>query len=190
MTPSHHVTFSANGGVGTMAVETGGTTRSLTDNQFTRAGYTFAGWNTGATGLGIPYANGAAFPFDASMTLYAQWIPANATDITAGPFGHGTSTLSPTLESQIQSMADAVKSKGYTQIALLGYGDSLTSTELNDGATVGVNAALGRSRAQSVAEYLEARLAVLGVAGWSISISGTGAVHSGMGASTVIATLS
>ena len=128
----HHVTFSANGGVGTMAVETASTTRTLTNNEFTRTGYTFAGWNTGATGLGTPYANGAAFSFDASMTLYAQWKPANATDITAGPFAHGSSTLSSALQSQIQSMADAVKSKGYTQIALLGYGESLTSTELGN----------------------------------------------------------
>jgi uncharacterized repeat protein (TIGR02543 family) len=186
----HHVTFSANGGVGTMAVETGTSTRSLTDNQFTRTGYTFAGWNTEAIGLGTPYANGVSFSFDASMTLYAQWKPANATDITAGPFGHGSSTLSSALDGQIQSMANAVKSKGYTQIALLGYGDSLTSTELSNATTVGANAALGRARAQSVAEYLEARLAALGVANWSISISGTGTVHSGTGAATVIATLS
>jgi len=190
VTPAHKVTFSANGGVGTMAVETSTSTRNLTVNQFTRAGYTFTGWNTGATGLGTPYANGAVFSFNASVTLYAQWKSANATEITAGPFAHGSSSLSSALESQIQNMADMVKSKNYTQIALLGYGDGLTSTQLGNAALVATNAALGRTRAQSVAVYLEARLAALGVAGWSISISGAGAVHSGSAASTVIATLS
>ncbi len=190
VTPAHKVTFSANGGLGTMAVETSTSTRNLTVNQFTRAGYTFTGWNTGATGLGTPYANGAVFSFNASVTLYAQWKSANATEITAGPFAHGSSSLSPALESQIQNMADMVKSKSYTQIALLGYGDGLTSAQLGNAALVATNAALGRTRAQSVAVYLEARLAALGVAGWSISISGAGAVHSGSAASTVIATLS
>ena len=41
----------------------------------TRAGYTFAGWNTAANGGGTAYAAGAAFTISANTTLYAQWTP-------------------------------------------------------------------------------------------------------------------
>ena len=189
--PSHSVTFYANGGSGSMAAETNNKAKSLTNNQFTRSGYRFAGWNTQANGLGVSYANGAGYSFDASVTLYAQWQPANAMEVTAGPFGHGASTLSSTLDSHIQGMANDVKSKNYAKISLVGYGDRLMPSQLSDGSAVAANSALGRRRAQSVAEYLASRLAALGATGFSISISGTGVVGpSSGGAASVVGTLS
>jgi uncharacterized repeat protein (TIGR02543 family) len=56
-----------------MSSETNSKSAALTANTFTRAGYTFAGWNTVATGGGTAYANGAMYPFSASISLYAQW---------------------------------------------------------------------------------------------------------------------
>lgn len=52
--------------------------QNLTQNAFTRPGYTFAGWNTEADGSGTPYADQAAVKnlsaeADGSITLYAQW---------------------------------------------------------------------------------------------------------------------
>ena len=52
--------------------------QNLTQNAFTRPGYTFAGWNTEADGSGTPYADRAAVKnlsaeTDGSITLYAQW---------------------------------------------------------------------------------------------------------------------
>jgi len=38
-----------------------------------RAGYTFGGWNTQADGSGVNYSEGASFPENVSMTLYAKW---------------------------------------------------------------------------------------------------------------------
>jgi uncharacterized repeat protein (TIGR02543 family) len=68
------VTFSSsNGGTGTMAPETESSPTALTLNTFTRTGYTFTGWNTVAGGTGTAYADGATYPFSASLTLYAQW---------------------------------------------------------------------------------------------------------------------
>jgi YVTN family beta-propeller protein len=67
------VTFNANGGTGTMAVETENTPTNLTANAFTYAGYTFTGWNTAMNGSGTAYANEASYPFTSSVTLYAQW---------------------------------------------------------------------------------------------------------------------
>jgi uncharacterized repeat protein (TIGR02543 family) len=71
--PQNVVIFSANGGVGTMAVEHDDRPTSLTPNRFKRTGYTFAGWNTAANGFGISYANGAVYSFASSTNLYAQW---------------------------------------------------------------------------------------------------------------------
>jgi len=39
----------------------------------TKAGFTFAGWNTQADGTGTPYADGASVTLTAPLTLYAQW---------------------------------------------------------------------------------------------------------------------
>jgi len=41
----------------------------------TRAGYTFAGWDTVANGSGTDYAGGATYtlPNSGTNTLYAQW---------------------------------------------------------------------------------------------------------------------
>ena len=42
-------------------------------NLFTRAGYSFKGWNTGADGKGTAYDVGVTLPTSANLTLYAQW---------------------------------------------------------------------------------------------------------------------
>ena len=51
-----------------------------------RQGFTFAGWNTLANGLGTNYTAGSGiFTLNASITLYAKWtIPASARLIGAG----------------------------------------------------------------------------------------------------------
>ena len=56
-----------------MGAETHNVPTALTADAFTRTGYTFKGWNTVAGGTGTSYANGATYPFTASVTLYAQW---------------------------------------------------------------------------------------------------------------------
>jgi uncharacterized repeat protein (TIGR02543 family) len=70
---SHRVTFNANGGTGTMAVQSNSVLTLLKTNAFTRAGYTFIDWNTESNESGKSYANGAAYSFATSTTLYAQW---------------------------------------------------------------------------------------------------------------------
>ena len=67
------VTYEANGGTAAMATQSASSSMNLTANAFTRAGYTFDGWNTLANGSGVSYANSASYSFTSSMTLYAQW---------------------------------------------------------------------------------------------------------------------
>lgn len=88
--PSHSVAFNANGGTGTMSNQSSASAANLTSNSFTRAGYTFSGWNTAANGSGTSYANGANFPFSADTTLYAQWTA------DSSPAGGGSSALPAT----------------------------------------------------------------------------------------------
>jgi hypothetical protein len=72
--PVYTVTFDANGGTGSMSPETNSIPATLTTNSFSGPnGETFVGWNTAPDGSGQPYADGAEYSFQASMTLYAQW---------------------------------------------------------------------------------------------------------------------
>jgi outer membrane protein OmpA-like peptidoglycan-associated protein len=70
---SHTVTFSANGGSGTMQAQSSSVQAALNANTFSNSGSSFAGWNTAANGSGTAYADQASYPFSASVTLYAQW---------------------------------------------------------------------------------------------------------------------
>jgi uncharacterized repeat protein (TIGR02543 family) len=77
--PNHTVTFDANLGSGSMSNQVTNVATALTTNTFTRAGYSFSGWNTLANGTGTAYANGATYAFTVDATLYAQWIAIPAT---------------------------------------------------------------------------------------------------------------
>ena len=84
----YDVVFDANGGTGTMANQAiiFGTSANLTANTFTRAGHTFAGWNTAADGSGTGYADGASFTMNVTgIPLFAQWV----LDISGGGSGSG-----------------------------------------------------------------------------------------------------
>jgi len=89
------VTFDVNGGTGTMVNQVTNVATALTTNTFTRAGFTFAGWNTLANNTGTAYANNASYPFTTSETLYAQWVTTPTPDPAPAPgpnSGAGTST--------------------------------------------------------------------------------------------------
>ena len=72
------ISFSANGGVGTMADQdaTVGMETTLNANEFDRAGYEFDGWNEAADGSGKSYADKGKIIVSAAVKLYAQWKPA------------------------------------------------------------------------------------------------------------------
>ena len=72
------VTFDANGGTGApdAQVKVDGIDLVLTNTVPTRTGYAFTEWNTKYNGNGDSYAPGATYTANASVTLYAQWVPA------------------------------------------------------------------------------------------------------------------
>lgn len=73
------ITFNSNGGTGTMTAQAACAPEAIKTNAYTRAGYTFAGWNAAANGSGTAYSGGANYNFTADVTLYAQWTPNNNT---------------------------------------------------------------------------------------------------------------
>jgi uncharacterized repeat protein (TIGR02543 family) len=66
------VEFRANGGTGSMPAQTSNAATTLSQNTFTRNGFTFAGWSTSPTGS-VEYTDGANYGFATDLTLYAVW---------------------------------------------------------------------------------------------------------------------
>jgi large repetitive protein len=95
------VTFDANSGTGTAIANmsiTAGTAKALTANTYTRAGYTFGGWNTLANGTGTAYANSATVTLFGNTTIYAQWVlvKPGAPSVSAASAGNTTATVTVT----------------------------------------------------------------------------------------------
>lgn len=79
------ISFSPNGGVGTMADQEvmTGTDAALNANTFKRVGYEFDGWNDAADGSGKAYADKGKINVGSAVKLYAQWKPAPLQNLTA-----------------------------------------------------------------------------------------------------------
>lgn len=83
------VHYDSNGGSGAMVDENlyfPGDQATVKANEFTRTGYTFAGWNTEEDGTGTSYNpngdNNEVTIGTENVTLYAQWTPQTATTKT------------------------------------------------------------------------------------------------------------
>jgi uncharacterized repeat protein (TIGR02543 family) len=77
---TYTVSYDANDGIGTVpASQTANAGSSVTvaeKGDLTYSGYTFAGWNTNASGSGTSYDAGSSLMVNADTTLYAQWTQA------------------------------------------------------------------------------------------------------------------
>jgi uncharacterized repeat protein (TIGR02543 family) len=61
-----------------------GETLTLTSGTITKTGYTFAGWNTLASGAGTSYETGTTFTTSTNITLFAQWNSLIRFDVNGG----------------------------------------------------------------------------------------------------------
>jgi uncharacterized repeat protein (TIGR02543 family) len=125
---SYTVTFNANGGTGSMTAETQNQATALTFNSFARSGYAFVGWSTTANGS-LVYANGASYPFTASVTLYALW--AQLFTVTFNANG-GTNTMA----SETAGTPTALTPNAFTRS---GYNFSGWNTSANGAGTAYAN---------------------------------------------------
>lgn len=88
---------------------------TATDNQFTRTGYTFTGWNTKADGTGTAYQAGATIAYPAegkTLTLYAQWKVSSHT-VTFDANG-GSTVASQTVDDKAKAKEPTSTRSGWT----------------------------------------------------------------------------
>ena len=181
--PTVKVTFDANGGSGSMSPETEKAFAALTLNRFKRHGFTFDRWNTAANGSGSNYANGAAYHFNASTILFAQWtvvkppvvLPAVHAVVALSPFAAKSTALTTSLAAQIAALAREIKANRDKKIALVGYSGDLTTANITNEADLAASLKLSMQRAVVVESYLKQQLALLGVTGYTITAVGSGA---------------
>ena len=88
---TYTVKFNANGGSGTMPVEsfTYDVSKALTANAFTRNGFTFLGWAETATATTVKYTNGQSvknLAASGTKNLYAVWDPQGVQLWEGGPY--------------------------------------------------------------------------------------------------------
>ena len=124
---AHVVTFDSNTGVGTMATQTAGLSTALRANRFTKAGNTFAGWNTAADGTGFSYPERAIYAFQFDVTMYAQWTPivTNATVTFLSNGADGGTTISQTTSGTKPLNLNGFTRTGYS---FLGWNTSNTAS--------------------------------------------------------------
>ena len=69
------ITFDANGGEGVMTPQNfnSGESKALSENQFTKTGYTFDAWNLAADGSSVSYKDKEIISVQENQTLYALW---------------------------------------------------------------------------------------------------------------------
>jgi hypothetical protein len=106
---NYTVTFDNNTGSGVMANQVTSAPTALTTNAFTKANYSFAGWNTAANGSGTDYADGVIYSFAADVTLYAQWAANNYTVTFVNNTGSGV------MANQLASAPTALSSNTFTK---------------------------------------------------------------------------
>lgn len=75
--PTYTVTYDGNGAdsgkTTDLTAYATGAKATVKENNYTRGGYTFTGWNTKADGSGTPYKTGDWITMTGSVILYAQW---------------------------------------------------------------------------------------------------------------------
>ena len=171
--PSDTVTFDANGGSGSINPINGtpGSTITLPDQSgLIHAGFELTRWNTSATGAGTSYPVGQGFKLAGSIVLYAQWSGHKVAALfgAIGTFKRGSSSLSASLKSQINRLANTIRSRKYLKVELFGYTGATGLRSLN--------VSLSRARARNVAIYLGNRLHLIRVRGVTILSNGEGAI--------------
>ncbi|MDE2387104.1 MAG: InlB B-repeat-containing protein, partial [Actinomycetales bacterium] len=113
---NYTVTYSGNGNTGgtAPAAATGVSVSTVTptnSGSLVKAGYTFVGWNTLASGLGTDYAVGSTYSPTSSTTLYAKWTALPTYTITYNGNGN-TGGGVPVAQSGIYSAVNLDTNSG------------------------------------------------------------------------------
>ena len=117
-------------------------------NLFTRAGYSFKGWNTAADGKGTAYNAGALLPTSANLTLYAQWTLDKPTISSSGTT---TAVYGNTVTLTASTAATGASYQWYKGNEKIpdANSDSLTRTNVADSGAYTVEITVGTDTATS-----------------------------------------
>ena len=153
--PVYKVTYSANGGSGTVPTDNVSYTNSESatikgQGNLTRTGYSFAGWALNSSGTGSIYSSGDKLSISSNVTFYAKWTPNSygitKTSPTNGSFSVPTSgttgstiTISSITANTGYSVGTvSVKRTDGTAVTVNGSGNSRTFTMPAGSVTAGV----------------------------------------------------
>jgi len=117
------------------AVDSGsGAAITISNNTPTRAGFTFAGWNTLASGAGTNYSAGGSITISSDTTLYAKWTANNLTAPTnvqvTGSAGNHSVSFSGGSGPYFQVYWTTVSTTNTTTYDQSGYSSPITVTNL------------------------------------------------------------
>ena len=117
-------------------------------NLFTRAGYSFKGWNTAANGNGTTYNAGDSLPTSANLTLYAQWTLDKPTISSSGTT---TAVYGNTVTLTADTAATGASYQWYKDGAAIAdeINSSLTLTDVADSGAYTVKITVGTDTATS-----------------------------------------
>jgi uncharacterized repeat protein (TIGR02543 family) len=114
---------------------------------FTRAGFTFGGWNTAANGSGTSYIAGSeiTMPSSGNVDLYAQWIPVDISNVNLTYNVNGGSGADIVTPYNLNTAATITGKPGsFTNGSLVFYGWNTaangTGTSYPAGSTITMNA--------------------------------------------------
>jgi uncharacterized repeat protein (TIGR02543 family) len=128
----HTVTFNGNGSTsGSMPSQTAAVATQLTDNNFSRLGFTFNGWSTNPAGGGSVYLDHGLYGFTADVTLYAQW--AAIPPVTHFVTFNGNGATGGNMANQVSSGPAVVSSN---QFVREGYIFEEWNTQANAGGSI------------------------------------------------------
>ncbi len=118
---TYTVVYNGNGAdSGSVATQTTkvGTETTVSKNEFSKAGFTFKGWNTKADGTGTAYDVGASIPSQTAgttITLYAQWIEMAAQTYTVVYTGNGSDSGSVATQTTKVGTTTTVSANGFSK---------------------------------------------------------------------------
>ena len=110
------ITYSANGGKGTMSTQNkvSGIDATIYSNGFEPpSGKYFDNWNTKANGTGESYEENSSYNKDSSIVLYAQWANVTTTDINIITFNSNGGKGSMTSLNKISGASVIVSNNGF-----------------------------------------------------------------------------
>ncbi len=132
-----------------------------------RTGYTFAGWNTQADGLGVNYATGATYTGNAALALFAKWTLITSYTVSYNANGATSGTVPTDQTKQLDVALTLANNTG--ALARAGYTFAGWNTLANG---TGTPYATGASYTANAALVLYAQWA--GAATYTISYNGNG----------------